>query len=48
MKAIRGATTIERDNAEQVKVRVKELLDAIFKVNELTREDTQRLLPTRL
>lgn len=39
MKAIRGATTIERDNAEQVKVRVKELLDAIFKVNELTRED---------
>lgn len=39
MKAIRGATTVSRDSAEEIKNSVKELLDEIVKVNALKIDD---------
>ena len=39
MKAIRGATTVETDGAEQIRERVKELLDEIKAKNNLNNED---------
>lgn len=39
MKAIRGATTIENDSAEQIRERVKELLTEIKAKNSLNYED---------
>ena len=39
MKAIRGATTVETDSAEQIRERVKELLNEIKRVNALEQDD---------
>lgn len=39
MKVIRGATTIERDVPQEISLRVKELMDEIFLVNALQKED---------
>ena len=41
MTAIRGATTIEMDNAESISIAVKELLDEIFAANSLKKEETK-------
>ena len=38
MIAIRGATTIERDDSDAISTAVKELLDEIFAVNSLKKE----------
>lgn len=39
MKAIRGATTIDIDNAQQIRERVKELLESICVENLISKED---------
>ncbi len=39
MKVIRGATTIERDTKAEISLAVKELLDEIFSVNALQKEE---------
>ena len=39
MKAIRGATTVEIDSAEQIKERVKELLESICIQNSIDKDD---------
>ncbi len=39
MTVIRGATTIEKDCKEEISASVKELLDSIFEVNALRREE---------
>lgn len=44
MVIIRGATTIENDCKEEIKNSVKELLDEIFKVNELDKTDVSGFL----
>ena len=44
MVIIRGATTIENDCKEEIKNSVKELLDEIFKVNELNKTDVSGFL----
>lgn len=44
MKAIRGATTFEHDCAEQIRERVKELLDEIIKQNPIKMEDIVYIL----
>lgn len=36
MIAIRGATSIEEDTKEQIKIRVSELMDRIFEENEIS------------
>ena len=44
MTIIRGATTIEQDNKEQISDSVKELLDEIFSVNGLKKEEIRGFL----
>ena len=39
MKAIRGATTVEKDNAEEIKKSVEELLLTIKRINGLNDEN---------
>ena len=39
MTVIRGATTIEKDCKEEIRVAVKELLDEVFSANSLRKED---------
>ena len=41
MTIIRGATTILRDSKEEISSAVRELLDEIFRVNRLTKEETK-------
>ncbi len=41
MKAIRGATTVESDNAEQIRERVFELLNEIKQRNGIECEDVE-------
>ena len=44
MKIIRGATTIEKDCKEEISSSVKELLDEVFSVNELKKEEVSGFL----
>lgn len=44
MIAIRGATTIERDDSDAISTAVKELLDEIFAVNSLKKEDIRAII----
>lgn len=39
VRAVRGATTVDADDAEQIRVRVGELLGAIVERNELSDDD---------
>ena len=39
MTVIRGATTIEKDNKEEISIAVKTLLDEVFSVNNLKKEE---------
>ena len=41
MQVIRGATTIAQDCAEEIKIAVKELLDEIFSINALAKENVR-------
>ena len=44
MIAIRGATTIERDDSDAISTAVKELLDEIFAVNSLKKEEIRAII----
>lgn len=44
MKAIRGATTVNEDSAEEIKIAVKELLLSIMMENRLTEDDVVCIL----
>lgn len=44
MKIIRGATTVKKDCAEEIFVAVKEMLDEIFSVNALQKEEVSGFL----
>ncbi len=44
MLVIRGATTIERDGKEEISFAVKNLLDEVFKINALKREEVRLFL----
>ena len=44
MQIIRGATTISKDNKEEISLAVKELLDEIFSKNSLNKEDVRGLV----
>ncbi len=44
MTIIRGATTVEADNKENISFAVKELLDEIFLVNALQKEEVKGFL----
>lgn len=44
MKIIRGATTIEKDCKEEISSSVKELLDEVFSVNQLKKEEVSGFL----
>ena len=44
MTIIRGATTIEKDCKEEISLAVKELLDEIFSVNTLKKEEIRGFL----
>ena len=44
MTIIRGATTIEKDEKEQIISAVKEMLDAIFSENDLKNDEVRGFL----
>ena len=44
MTIIRGATTIERDSKEEISVAVKEMLEEVFTVNHLQKEEVKGFL----
>lgn len=44
LKAIRGATTVDADTPEQIRERVKELLDSICKINKMTQDDVMCIM----
>jgi chorismate mutase len=46
VRAVRGATTIERDERDHISVRVRALVEAMFARNQLTADDAISLIVT--
>ena len=44
MTIIRGATTVEKDDKIEISCAVKEMLDEIFTINALTKEEVKGFL----